>query len=42
MRRYGYLSVENLTDVVSRYQGATIPLEAVWSDIDYSEPWLQL
>lgn len=35
--RYGYLSVENLTDVVSRYQGATIPLEAVWSDIDYMD-----
>lgn len=35
--RYGYASVDNLTDVVSRYQSAGIPLEAIWSDIDYSE-----
>ncbi|KAL4422366.1 hypothetical protein ABPG75_008563 [Micractinium tetrahymenae] len=35
--RYGYSSVDNLTDVVSKYQSASIPLEAIWSDIDYMD-----
>ncbi len=33
--------MDNLTDVVSKYQSASIPLEAIWSDLDYSEAWPQ-
>jgi alpha-glucosidase (family GH31 glycosyl hydrolase) len=33
--RYGYPNVEYLLDVVKAYHKAQIPLDVIWSDIDY-------
>ncbi|KXZ44302.1 hypothetical protein GPECTOR_70g533 [Gonium pectorale] len=35
--RYGYGSVDELIQVASSYEAARIPLEVVWSDIDYTD-----
>ncbi|EFJ41704.1 hypothetical protein VOLCADRAFT_30523, partial [Volvox carteri f. nagariensis] len=35
--RYGYGSVDELEDVVASYNQARIPLDVVWSDIDYTD-----
>jgi hypothetical protein len=33
--RWGYKDVEALADVVSNYAAAGLPLEVLWSDIEY-------
>ncbi|KAJ1720071.1 hypothetical protein LPJ53_005256 [Coemansia erecta] len=35
--RYGYTSVYEVNDVIANYSKANIPLEAVWSDVDYMD-----
>ncbi|KAJ1668223.1 hypothetical protein IW140_000473 [Coemansia sp. RSA 1813] len=35
--RYGYKDIQEVNDVVSNYSKANIPLEAVWSDVDYMD-----
>ena len=33
--RWGYYNVSDLVDVVKGYKDFNIPLETIWSDIDY-------
>lgn len=35
--RYGYKSVWEVEQVVSNYSAASLPLEAIWTDIDHCE-----
>ncbi|KAL2888994.1 glycosyl hydrolase family 31 [Ceratocystis lukuohia] len=37
--RWGYTKLQDLEDVVQRMQAASIPLETIWSDIDYMEQY---
>ena len=37
--RYGYRSVVELREVVENYRAADIPLDVIWSDIDYMDAW---
>jgi alpha-glucosidase (family GH31 glycosyl hydrolase) len=34
-RRWGYKDVETLQQVVANYSSAGLPLETLWSDIEY-------
>lgn len=33
--RWGYDSVDTLNDILSQYEGLGLPLDTIWSDIDY-------
>ena len=37
--RWGYEHVQELAAVVANYTAAGLPLEAIWSDIDYMHIW---
>ena len=37
--RWGYKNVEELAAVVANYSAAGIPLDTIWSDIDYMHGW---
>jgi alpha-glucosidase (family GH31 glycosyl hydrolase) len=34
-RRWGYRTLGAVADVVEKYKAADIPLEVIWTDIDY-------
>ncbi len=39
LARWGYKDVRELAGVVANYSAAGIPLDTIWSDIDYMHGW---
>ena len=38
--RYGYRSLKEIETVVTKYKEAGLPLESMWSDIDYMDRYM--
>ena len=37
--RWGYKNVDEVAEVVTKYKAANLPLEAMWTDIDYMDEY---